>query len=67
MTLANVRMIDLANGGVSGRGRFAGRAPDFRSVAQFESGRPRMIANNYEETERPDPGSAGSSGFFGGN
>ncbi len=68
VTLANVRMIDLANGGVSSRGRFADRAPDFRSVAQFESGRPRMIANNYEEIERPAPRFGGFfRAFFGGN
>ena len=68
VTLANVRMIDLANGGVSSRGRFADKAPDFRSVAQFEAGRPRMIADNFIDNPRPTPRFGGFiRAFFGGN
>jgi hypothetical protein len=44
VTEANVRSLDLANGGrISGR--LAGPPPIFRPVAQFEAGRPAMLAS----------------------
>lgn len=36
---ANVRSVDLANGGAGGRFALAGTAPQFRPVAQYELGR----------------------------
>lgn len=40
VTEANVRAIDLANGG--GGARFAGTPPNFRPVYQYEAGRPQF-------------------------
>jgi hypothetical protein len=54
VTEANVRSIDLANGGSDFR-RMAGRPPEFRSVAQYEAGRPQMFAdsdNEFRQTPR---------------
>jgi hypothetical protein len=45
VTEANVRSLDLANGGGSLYGRLAGAPPNFRSVAQYEAGRAPMLAN----------------------
>jgi hypothetical protein len=48
VTEANVRSIDLANGG--GRfGRLAGTPPSFRPVAQYEAGRAPMLASGTRE------------------
>jgi hypothetical protein len=68
VTLANVRSIDLANGG-GDRSRFASRAPNFQSVAQFEAGRPRMIADsfNFNDNPRPTPRFGGFFRAFFGN
>ena len=66
VTLANVRSIDLANGG-GDRGRFASRAPDFRPVAQYEAGRPRMIADRFSDSPRPTPRFGGFLRAFFGN
>lgn len=38
ITEANVRALDLANGGGLGAGRFAGGAPNFRPVGNYENG-----------------------------
>ena len=48
MTEANVRSIDMANGGIDNR-RFAARPPMFRSVAQYEAGRQQMFAESDNE------------------
>jgi hypothetical protein len=55
VTEANVRSLDLANGGGS-LGRFASRPPIFRPVAQYEAGRAPMVAD----------GSSGSGSRIGG-
>lgn len=52
VTEANVRSLDLANGG-GNRGRFAMRPPQFRPVAEYEAGRARMIAENDGSESRP--------------
>jgi hypothetical protein len=52
VTEANVRSLDLANGGTDNR-RFAGRAPEFRSVAQFEAGRQQLFAEGETEIRQP--------------
>ncbi len=44
MTEANVRAVDLANGGGYGSGRFAGAAPQFRPVYAYEAGRGPIFA-----------------------
>jgi hypothetical protein len=67
VTLANVRSIDLANGGGGDRGRFASRTPNFRSVAEFEAGRPRMIAETFNESPRPNTRFGGFLRAFFGN
>ncbi len=59
VTEANVRSIDLANGGGRYFGRFAGAAPSFRPVAQYEAGRAPMLASGESE---PNRGRIG--GFF---
>jgi hypothetical protein len=50
VTEANVRSLDLANGGGTFR-RLAGAPPVFRPVAQYEAGRASMIADG--SAERP--------------
>jgi len=45
VTEANVRALDLANGGANNR-RFAGPPPQFRPVGNYEAGRPPMFANS---------------------
>ena len=63
VTEANVRSIDMANGGTDRR-RLAGSAPAFRPVLQYEAGRRQMIADS--EMERPTPRFGGFfRGFFG--
>ena len=52
VTEANVRSIDMANGGTDRR-RLAGSPPIFRPVGQYEAGRPQMFADS--EMERADP------------
>ncbi len=59
VTEANVRALDLANGGANQK-RLA-QAPQFRSVAEYEAGRGRMIAADTED--RPQ-GSPRVGGFF---
>ncbi len=55
---ANIRAIDLANGGNGAR--FAGGAPAFRPVYQYEAGRAPMFAfgNNRRGAEEDGSGSA---------
>ena len=66
MTEANVRSIDLANGGADRR-RLAGRSPHFRPVAQYEAGRPQMIAD-ARNRDRQAPRFGGFfRAFFGGD
>jgi hypothetical protein len=57
VTEANVRSLDLANGGGMSR-RLAAGPPEFRPVAEYEAGRAPMIAERSEEF-RPRVG-----GFF---
>jgi hypothetical protein len=57
VTEANVRTLDLANGG-GGRGRLAGAPPVFQRVAQYEAGRARLVADS-DNPSRPRFG-----GFF---
>jgi hypothetical protein len=64
VTEQNVRTLDLANGGGNG-GRFASAAPAFRPVAQYEAGRPRMVAESSEERP-PRFGGGFLSRLFGG-
>jgi hypothetical protein len=52
VTEANVRSIDLANGGGL-TGRFGGAPPAFRPVAQYEAGRPAMIAGGLNDGPPP--------------
>jgi hypothetical protein len=59
VTEANVRSLDLANGGGM-VGRLAGNAPSFRPVAQYEAGRPAMLARGGDDGPTPRFG-----GFFG--
>jgi hypothetical protein len=62
VTEANVRSIDLANGGT----RRFGRTPQFVSVDQFEAGRPRMIADNTRSESSSGPRFGGFlRGLFG--
>ncbi len=64
VTEANVRSIDLANGGTDNR-RLAGSPPIFRPVAQYEVGR-RQIFADAAEVERPAPRFGGFlRGIFG--
>ncbi|HEX3451431.1 MAG TPA: hypothetical protein VHS97_24470, partial [Isosphaeraceae bacterium] len=64
VTEANVRSIDMANGGLS-RGRLASsRPPDFRPVAQYEAGRTQMIADSDNMIRTPRFGGF-LRGFFG--
>ncbi len=58
VTEANVRALDLANGGAN-RQRLA-QAPQFRSVAEYEAGRARMIAADTESQQ----GTPRFRGFF---
>ncbi len=62
MTEANVRSIDLANGG-SGR-MLASAAPAFRPVGSYEAGRGPMFANGGPAREGNTPSGPGR-GFFG--
>jgi hypothetical protein len=52
VTEANVRSLDLANGGGS-TGRFGANPPIFRPVAQYEAGRAPMIAGGFNEGPPP--------------
>lgn len=56
---ANVRSLDLANGGGGTFRRLAGAPPAFRPVVQYEAGRAPMIAEGNRES------SAGGSRFGG--
>jgi hypothetical protein len=58
VTEGNVRALDLANGGAN-RQRLA-QAPQFRPVAEYEAGRPRMIAADTDD----QPGTPRFRGFF---
>ena len=58
ITEANVRSLDLANGGANQQ-RLA-HAPQFRSVQEYEAGRRQMIA----ETEERQMGAPRVGGFF---
>ncbi|HEU5117294.1 MAG TPA: hypothetical protein VFT74_11575 [Isosphaeraceae bacterium] len=55
VTEANVKAVDLANGGGFGGTRFAGTAPQFRPVSAYEGGRAPMFALGNNR-----------GGFFGG-
>jgi hypothetical protein len=64
VTEANVRSIDMANGGPS-RGRLASSTPpNFRPVAQYEAGRTQMIADSDNMIRTPRFGGF-LRGFFG--
>ncbi len=52
VTEANVRSLDLANGGGQGNGRLAGGPPLFRRVLQYEAGRPRLVADSDDQAPR---------------
>jgi len=52
VTEANVRALDLANGG--GYNRFAGAPPVFRPVDPYQTGRPAMFANRSGKLVRPE-------------
>ena len=58
VTEGNVRALDLANGGANQQ-RLA-RAPEFRAVAEYESGRQRMIAADTDN----ERGAPRFRGFF---
>jgi hypothetical protein len=55
VTEANVRSLDLANGGANQQRRLA-QAPQFRSVLEYEAGRPRMIAAETGNSGTPRGG-----------
>ncbi len=61
VTEANVRMLDMANGG-GALARFRSTPPMFRPVAEYEAGRPAMIAGGYSEPMEPPR--YGGGGFF---
>ncbi len=63
VTEANVRSVDLANGGIAS-GRLAGAPPQFRPVLQYESGRPAMVANTPAQVSSPMRTRGGLFGFF---
>ena len=65
VTEANVRSIDMANGGTT-RGRLAFSTPPiFRPVAQYEAGRAQMIADS-DSSNRQTPRFGGFlRAFFG--
>jgi hypothetical protein len=54
VTEANVRSIDMANGGSDSR-RLAGGPPNFLSVKDYEAGRTQMFANEGETEYRQAP------------
>jgi hypothetical protein len=61
VTEANVRSLDLANGGGLGRS-FASKPPEFRPVGSYEAGRSPMFANSGGgDPNYPSP----RRGFFG--
>jgi len=63
VTEANVRALDLANGGGERR-RLAGGPPVFRRVQQYEAGRPRLVADSDDGSPRRFGGFLGRM-FFG--
>ena len=63
VTEANVRTLDLANGG-SAYGRLAGPPPKFRPVLEYEAGRPRLANNTSRTTETVRPPRTGGGGLF---
>ncbi|WP_165243737.1 hypothetical protein [Paludisphaera soli] len=65
VTLANVQSLDLANGGSSTR--FAGKAPEFLPVAQYEAGRtlPGVSAPMFAGSNGGTDGGARRGGFLG--
>jgi hypothetical protein len=65
VTEANVRSLDLANGG-SGVGRLASKPPEFRPVAAYEAGRAPMFANGsgYGGDDGSPRRGGGLFGFF---
>jgi hypothetical protein len=67
VTEANVRSLDLANGGGITGGRLGGAAPYFRPVAQYEAGRAPMIAGGrpIEMQSPPRFGGFFRRAFFG--
>ncbi len=52
VTEANVRSLDLANGGGLKPGRMMASAPIFRPVAQYEAGRAPMVADSERRSQR---------------
>jgi hypothetical protein len=64
VTETNVRSLDLANGG--GNQRRLAQAPQFRSVLEYEAGRPRMIAADTANSGSPRVGGFFSRIFGGG-
>ncbi len=64
VTEANVRSLDMANGGGS-LGRFASRPPVFRPVDQYEAGRASMIAESSSSTSGTRLGGFIRRAFFG--
>ena len=62
VTEANVRSLDLANGG-SATGRLAGAPPQFRPVLDYEYGRPAMASNG--PTQGTSPPRFRGGGLFG--
>jgi hypothetical protein len=65
VTEANVRSLDLANGGATQQRRLA-QAPQFRSVSEYEAGRARMIAAETGNSGTPRVGGFFSRIFGGG-
>jgi hypothetical protein len=64
VTEANVRSLDLANGG-SGVGRLASKPPEFRPVAAYEAGRAPMFANGGGGYGGDDGSPRRGGGLFG--
>jgi len=52
VTEANVRALDLANGGGERRRLAGGSPPVFRRVLQYEAGRPRLVAESDDDSPR---------------
>jgi hypothetical protein len=61
VTEANVRSLDLANGGGAMASLRRTSPPQFRTVNEYEAGRPPMVAGGMGE---PSPPRFGGGGFF---
>ncbi len=64
ITEANVRSIDLANGGSVGRGLARHTAPEFRPVSSYEAGRAPQFAAGGANTNGDPSAASPRRGLF---